>query len=294
MGIELLVGFGFAQEQNFIVRENAIWSTLEIHCLPIGNNYSTYHIKFEGDSVVNGVSYHKTLRCNDENQLNWFFYGLIREDDQNRVYYMPIGYPEGLIYSYGVSLNDTLQAVNSYLNALDTLNFVVTGIDSILMLDGFRKRITLNEYINNKEEVWIEGVGSFYGILNSCNNAYGGVCGGYESLCYQENNVLVYQQPSYSTCHYSALVNIDEVISNNVHLFPNPASGQINIVINKVSLLEENLKVELFSLDGKKIMEKDLQKFKNILYLSEVNQGAYIFKITGSQFDFPVYKIIVD
>jgi hypothetical protein len=276
------------------VQENALWSTLEIHCLPIGNNYSTYHIKFEGDSVVENVNYRKIWRCHDENQLEWFFYGLIREDDQNRVYYKPLVYPEGLIYSFGVSVNDTVQALNTSLNTMDTLNFVVTEIDSVLMLDKFRKRISLYEYINNKEEIWIEGIGSLYGVLNSCNNAYGGVCGGYEALCYQENGFMIYQHPSYNTCHYSALVNIHDVRVNSIHIYPNPATNYIRIDIMEVALLEENLILELSSLDGKKIVVKELDKNKNILYLPKVSQGVYLLKVMGLRFDNLVYKILVD
>ncbi len=104
--------------------------------------------------------------------MKWGYYGFIREDENQRVYLKPPGYFEGMIYDFSVSVGDTIKALNIYLNS-DTLNFVVTQVDSVLLLIDYRKRIKLYEYINQKEEVWVEGLGSYFGILNSCNDSYG-------------------------------------------------------------------------------------------------------------------------
>ncbi len=284
----------FSQNQNYLVSENALWSTVEVHCLPNGNLYSSYHNKMEGDSVLGNLTYKKLWRCNSESLDDWFFYGLIREDDQHKVFYKPIGYNEGLIYHFGVEEGDTVFALNTGLNSMDTLHFKVTTIDSVELLDGFKMRIILHEFNNDKEEVWIEGMGSLYGLLNSCNNAYGAVCGGYESLCFEKNNVLIYQNASYNTCHYSALVDVMENAGSPFKIYPNPAKDLINIQLDDLALLKNDLKVELYSMNGKKISEKKLVKNKNALYLPLVNQGFYILRIKSKQTGFPAYKILVD
>ncbi len=48
----LITTFLVSQTEKVIVNENCNWSTLEIHCMPNGKNYSTYYIKFEGDTVI--------------------------------------------------------------------------------------------------------------------------------------------------------------------------------------------------------------------------------------------------
>lgn len=297
--IILLFLFTFStisQNSSYLVKADAVWSTVEIHCLPNGNLYSSHHIKFEGDSLFENNAYKKVYRCNDEAQLDWFYYGLIREDELQQVFFKPPGYPAGMIYNFGVSVNDSIEAVNTYLNAYDTLHFVVTAIDSIEMLDGFKKQITLHEYMNNKEEIWIEGLGSYYGVLNSCNNAYGGVCGGYEALCYEEAGNLIYQNSLYQTCHYAALVGINEIGLEDLQVYPNPASEIIYIDINSDIRTNPNLIFELFSLDGKKIVEKKLVKNKNAVYLPAVNKGLYIIKLEqrDSGYNLPLIKILVD
>ena len=47
----------FSQLDNYIVNEEGLWSTLELHCLPTGNNYTTYFIKLEGDTIIDGFTY---------------------------------------------------------------------------------------------------------------------------------------------------------------------------------------------------------------------------------------------
>ena len=58
--------FGFCQNGNYIVREDGLWSTLEIHCMPNGNNFSTYFIKFMGDTVIDDLQYKKAWYSQDE------------------------------------------------------------------------------------------------------------------------------------------------------------------------------------------------------------------------------------
>jgi hypothetical protein len=92
-----------SQTGNYIVNDSRVWSTVNIHCLPGGNSYSTYYIKFYGDTLIEGLLYQKMWRSDDQNQENWDFYGSIREDDGSRIYLRPPGYIEGLIYDFGVS-----------------------------------------------------------------------------------------------------------------------------------------------------------------------------------------------
>jgi len=285
----LTSSYVIGQMEKAIVNENCNWSTLEVHCMPNGNNYSTYFIKFEGDTIIDSYVYKKIWRCDEESQINWGFYGFIREDENKRVFLKPPDYYEGMIYDFSVSVGDTIEARNVYLNN-DTLHFVVTQIDSVLLLTDYRKRIKLFEYINQKEEIWVEGLGSYFGILNSCNDSYGGACGGYEALCYEETGTIVYQHPSYSTCYYAAPVGTNEINASEIMVYPNPAKDFVSIDFYDDSKRE----IELFDLTGKKILKKVTTNRNFILYLQEVDNGIYLINVFDGKNYYPPYKLIVD
>lgn len=268
----------FAQDNNFIVKEGGLWSTVEVHCMPNGNNYSTYYTKFEGDTVVEGTDYTIAWISNDELQSEWNIYGFIREDENHAVYVRPPDYIESKIYDFGVAVGDSITARNVYLNS-DTLHFVVEQIDSVMMLDRYRKRIVLYEYMNQKEEIWIEGVGSLYGIMNSCNNSYGAVCGGYESLCYEEDGELVYHNENFPACFYSVTVGeTEQFVIQDLPIFPNPAKDLVTIDLTSVNSSSNSFDVEFLTITGEKIMVKKLAKNKNVIYLHSLKRGLYFIK----------------
>ncbi len=280
----------FSQLDKYIVNEEGLWSTLEIHCLPTGNNYTTYFIKLEGDTIIDGFAYKEIWRSDEENLSNWVSYGFMRENEDHEVFLRPADYTEGLIYDFGVNPGDSIEALNIYLNSNNVLNFVVTDVDSVLLLDRYRKRVSLYEYNNQKEEVWVEGLGSYFGILNSCNDSYGLACGGYLALCYEEDNMLVYQDPEYETCYYAVTTGVASSKSLNYRAFPNPAKDFLNISFPSDG---ERL-IEIWGFFGKKIIN-NLYFQKNILLnLQEVDNGTYIIKVLDSENYYLPYKLIVD
>lgn len=277
------------QSQNMIVNESGLWSTLEIHCLPWGNSYSTYFIKFSGDTVVDDLTYKKVLKCTEETQSEWSTYGLIREDNENRVFLRPVGYIEGLVYDFGVSIGDSVVALNVFINP-DTLHFVVTQIDSVLLLDGYRKRVSLFEYNNIKEEVWIEGVGSLFGILNSCNDSYGGLCGSYEGLCYEEDGTLVYRLEEYNECYVSITTNVEDRESPKLIISPNPAKSFVNLTFDEAGHKE----IEIYNLQGVKLISAKGTGNQFSVNLEQLKKDIYIFKVRSNDIIYPSYKLIVD
>jgi hypothetical protein len=257
--------------------------------MPNGNNYSTYYIRFDEDTIIDGFNYKRMWHSNDESQLNWILYGFIREDENKRVYLRPPDYFEGMVYDFGCAVGDTLVTWNIYLNN-DSLHFVVTNIDSVLLLDGYKKRITLFEINNELEEVWVEGLGSYYGILNSGNNAYGGVCGSYQALCYENNDALVYQHPDYATCYYDATVSVDQKPVEPIRVYPNPANGYVNIEVNGNEIKE----IEIFNLNGEKIFTETTSVNKILINLQRLDKGLYIVKIISNNSSYLPIKLTVD
>jgi hypothetical protein len=282
----------YTQSPNNIVHENAVWSTLDIHCLPTGTTYSTYHIKFEGDTIIEGLDYKIIWRCDDEFLLSWNFYGAIREDDQQQVFLRPPFNFEGKIYDFGVSMGDTIQTTNHFLNS-DPLTFVVTGVDSVLLLDRFRKRITVYEYDLMIEEVWIEGLGCPYGVLRSSNFGYGASCGLTESLCFEEAGLLVYQHPAYNSCHYDAMVGSTEFKDLSVQIYPNPASDKMVIEMGNNEGHESDKTLHIYSMDGKCVLEDTFYNPRQEINLESFNRGVYFVSVISGQTVYPLTRLIV-
>jgi hypothetical protein len=227
--------------------------------------------------------------CNEQSQSNWSIYGFVREDENKRVYMKPPGYFEGMVYDFGCAIGDTIDIWNIYLNG-DSLHFVVTDIDSVLLLDGYKKRITLLENNNQLEEVWVEGLGSYSGILNSGNNAYGAVCGSNQALCYETSGTVIYQNPDYTGCYYSVSVNVDQFFVNHINFYPNPAKDFITIDLTDKGTNE----IELVDLNGKLISKTITVENKVLLNLHEVDKGIYFIKINSNNFNYTPSKLIVD
>ena len=66
---------------------------------------------------------------------------------------------------------------------------------------------------------------------------------------------------------------------NTINIYPNPASSILNIEHS----LNEDLTLELFSLDGKKILEQVLTQKLTKLNMSQFSQGAYFIRITQNE-----------
>jgi len=282
-----------AQQANHIVLEQSVWSTLDIHCLPNGTTYSTYHIKFEGDTIIEDQAYKIIWRCDDELLLTWNFYGAIREDGQQQVFLRPPYNLEGKIYDFGCSVGDTIQTTNHFLSP-DPLNFVVTNIDSVLLFDRFRKRITVFEHELSAEEIWIEGLGCPYGILSSSNFGYGASCGISEALCFEEAGLLVYQHPDYNVCHYDALVNTTGLKDVGIQIYPNPASRKLVVDVGSYKGKNHSNTLHIYSMDGKLIYEDTFSNPRQEIDLHDFQRGIYIARLISGQTVYPPVKLIIE
>lgn len=291
--IAFLFGSAYTQPTNNIVLDDAVWSTLDIHCLPTGTSYSTYHVKFEGDTIIDGLDYKIIWRCDDELLITWNFYGAIREDDQQQVFLRPPFNSEGMIYDFGVSIGDTIQTTNHFLSS-DALSFVVTDVDSVLLLDRFRKRITVFDYNLLIEEVWIEGLGCPYGVLRSSNFGYGASCGLTESLCFEESDLLVYQHPAYNICHYDAMVGTIQFKDLEVQIYPNPATDKLVIETGNNKGQASNNTIHIYSMDGKCVFEETFYNSRQEVNLQSFNRGVYVVRLIIGQTLYPAVKLIVE
>jgi len=261
-----------------IVNEGFVWSGMNIYKDLSGkDSVASYHIKFEGDTVLNDRTYAKIWQSNDSIGIYWNMTGLIREVEK-RVYYHKLnddGFYDMLLYDFSVHTGNSL-----LLASVESPSFFeqmwVTNVDSVEVNGGKKLRIEISsggKYV----DTWIEKIASLQGILSRC----------YKSantqkflLCVQENGKTIYTNETYPNCFYSqnSLTNNEQVhFQNKIEIYPNPASDKL--FIDTRSEGQVKLHIRFFNMNGGIIYNKVVSEYHNTIDISMIPSGMYIIQV---------------
>jgi len=262
---------------NLFVQEGRIWANGLL-----GHDFTTHgvypvksdFIKFQGDTIIEEISWKKIYKSTDKNQINWEAWGFIREDNK-KVYYKWGDEEQRLLYDFGLESGEQIELLST--------NFIVDSIKNDILYNGEnRKHIYLS--INNNPEIgkiiWIEGIGSISGFFENTGNL---LTGGGPSvlLCFEVNNELIYKDTIYgfNTCFFDEEITlIKQSEKSTIKIYPNPASNFVQIESNE-SISDAILKI--YSVEGKLLMHKDLKGEKNFM-VNVLDLGRLlVFKIVG-------------
>ena len=192
-----------------IVDTTKTWNTIRI-------GYGALNVVSCGGTKTNwfrdiyepGDQYLDVIESDDSLQQEWDYKGVIREDTLNkRVYYNRFGETEGLIYDFSLEVGDTVFVDNQYLNYNEVIHLVVDSIDVVDIYGVMRNRFFLSELdLSVKDpyypdEIWIEGIGSNYGIMHS---GLGGIAvggGTVKLLCASQNDNTIYMDSLFCECY---------------------------------------------------------------------------------------------
>ncbi len=205
------------QAQSFVNQANKWW--VDNCCISFATgqtNCNAYEYYF-GDSVwIDNVAY---LELITNNQFGNFQPGKYYREEAGKVFMkMNETDPENMIYDFNLEAGDTLE-----LNFFGFSSFFpVFAVDSVTLVSGEkRKRLQLND--PQDPIIWIEGVGSLNGTMNT---QYMRSLDCWNSLnCYQFNGSSQY--PS-AECPFSSVLDANAV-SNRVSVYPNPAQDWVFI-----------------------------------------------------------------
>ena len=82
------------------------------------------------------------------------------------------------------------------------------------------------------------------------------------------------------TVNVSTCTGIDELVANNVTIYPNPNNGIINITLS--SELSKNSTLEIYDAIGKLIVTEVLSNELNTLNISNLSNGIYSFRVLNN------------
>ncbi len=207
-----------------------LWSSVEIHCMPGYNLFSSRYFAFMGDTTIGTLQYRQLFMSQDKEMTEWFLWGFYREDIQTgKIWYRPV-FPEteGLVYDFSANAGDTVHVLNHDISA-QPLGLIVQTVTTEWIGGVERKKMTLWEPLSFQSETWIEGIGSLYGFKNSGATFLGAACGSEELLCFSENGEMLYQNPAYYTCFFELASTGGDLDAPLTKAWPVPVSDVVNI-----------------------------------------------------------------
>lgn len=244
-------------------------------------NHITEILIFNGDSIIDNVSYKKLYSSYDSlNSLN--FKALIREEN-NKVYLRHYNQAEALIYDFNLSLGESTTIYSP--EGQGFIEITVNDISWIEYEGFFRKKYTLD---GNYEEYWMEGIGSCFGPIYSKVYDFI-VCPDWMMTCAYNTEGQIYQYQDYPC--YDLETGINEIQENKVVIYPNPIqSGQVLQLSNPIQMKSINI----FDYSGQliKIINHD---FSNQVFIptDEIKKGIYILKVEDINGKLQISKLIV-
>ena len=271
-----------AQDYHPIVEDGKQWNVLFSYPWnpPEPQHKYTDIYKIEGDTLVDGMSYKVMYTTRNEDLTGWNLWGFLRETEDGQVFSRrPSTSDEQLLYDFSMEVGDTICMCDF---GYSECCMVVVEKGEILVNEEPRQQIVLEyPFGSGVEEVWIEGIGSLYGIIDPGSLFLMG--GSTDLLCYYEDGDLIWQNttPGYNECY---IVNTgqqnDLVVTPTVLTFNEPAVPQVftisNQTNNAVTISSINVQpddnVVLLSFEG---LPRTLQPNETMNVTVEVNTIGY-------------------
>ena len=275
------------------------------HCGPSGSggvNQYLYQYTMGGDTVISPYTYKKIYlsglhtNCIPPGGYFYNYMGGLRQDTVNKkVYFKWPGYNDTLIYDFSKNVGDTLHLTGMFLANRDTpttFKFAITSIDSVLVGAYYHKRFNYHDsvifsccpYDNYSFNTSIiEGVGSICGLLSNYLDTtnvlvHSPGSGGYGDIliCFSHNTDIY---PSDST---SCTLVINDIgiqqyhTNNNITIYPNPASNNIQVSYTGNSISKEITLVDM--LGNEVIATKE-----TTIDISTLANGVYFINLKTSE-----------
>lgn len=264
--------------QNYfpVVEENNEWNVVQFGQTgpyPWDSVCWTESYKISGDTSISNIAYKKIFKSEEEFPANWGYEGAIREEDEKVWYINQNGNEETLLYDFALGIGDTIMFLYEPL-IVDTIFYAE--------INGQQRKHLRFLYFG---EIWIEGIGSTRGILQSGTSGFVG--GGSWLLCKHENDEMVYMNPNFNSC-YLITTGLDEINDPEIEIYPNPAKDKMMIKISDPVKINT---ITITDVLGHTI--KEVEYHTPELDLSGLSSGIYLlrFKLENREV---IRKIIIE
>ena len=265
---------------------NAIWKEVFVVFSP-GHSCSTVRDEYVmGDTTIGSQTYIKIYATGNVycDSITYYFHdvyqGAIRNDSSGRrVYFIEHGdSTEQLLYDYSLAVGQMSPSSSVFFN-----QYTITYIDSVYYLNSWHQRFHTSDFGPNGELMFIEGMGSNYG-LTQC------YCSPLMALyCYYQDDRPCYPDTS-SGCVTPVSVT-EPIITDRISLFPNPASQFLNVKIPWA----RGGQLSVFNSNGQVVLERQIAiEGEVVLDITALPEGMYILGYCAESGEWWTKKFVVD
>ncbi len=257
---------------------NAVWNMYlyQMCFIPWGITEQHYSITMVGDTLINGLNYHKlatphvqTITSGECPGVSKGLKGAYRQDvTLRKVFYIPTGDSvEQLLYDFNLQVGDT---VRGYTERMAIFPDIVESIDSVLVGSNYHKRW----YINPCFGIYlIEGIGSTYGIFEA---SPGCISDGpeFNLTCFQQDGMTQYPD---TTTDCQLLVDVDTPpgITDQINVFPNPSNGSFTVDLDQPENFRE---LHLTGMAGNNILREPVAG-RSRIRINDLPAGVYLLTL---------------
>ncbi len=277
-GLTLLVNISL-KSQNYVPfpTQNVNWNVFYAGtCEETPPDTVLLRYTIDGNITINEIEYSKLcLESGDTINPKIETIGGLRESEK-KIYYtgqtiIGGGFEEEyLLYDFTKQIGDTIKHDKN-----GGFYSIVLNIDSVLIDGSYRKRFEVdNHWFYHNPDYIIEGIGSVKnGLLGHISSIP--TCGTHywEHICFRDNGIVKYLNPSFSDCFPSNLLaGISQIdYETDIEIYPNPFCNQIQI---KNKLNYQDLFFKLIDINGKIMIEKRINNNK-VTFDLDISSGLY-------------------
>jgi len=257
-------------------------------------HYYEYQYFINGDTTVNSKTYHKIYYTGIKTDwppydtvftINELRFGL-REDSNKRIWSKTFdGSSERLLYDFNFNIGEFFLTDISP----DSANFI-TGIDSVLVGNDYRKRYLLyNYWMQSSDHLFIiEGIGASTGLAELIMPPFesGGMID-----CFYQNGQVLWSDSLVTNC--TLVLGTPEYVENKVPIefFPNPFYSFATLKINGEFM---NAELKIYNQIGELVKKQVIINESTIINRDRLQVGIYFYCLTNSMGNIKTGKFIIE
>lgn len=253
-----LFSFSLAQSQS-MVKEGNQWSLFSP--AQFTPEESTTLIRVSGDTLINNETYSTFISTNDTLGDAWQALNVfMRQDTTGKVFIKVSNGEEKLVLDFGLEVGDFFD-IESYSNEC---NLQVMEVDTVTLNNGERrKRLQLEEEVNNFRYTWIEGIGSAFGpfFRDYCLLDINTIL-----ICFSEQDELLY--PDNPEFCFRATTSVSNTLPSDISIYPNPISDLLYVKHGSTQLQS----ISIINLYGVMVYQSP---YTESLDVSQLANGTY-------------------
>ncbi|WP_118976297.1 T9SS type A sorting domain-containing protein [Taibaiella koreensis] len=251
-----------------------------------------------GDTILDGMSYHKLYKSTDTLFDASELIGGIREDDEKKVYFRTLypSIPSGLLYDFSLQVGDSVQYDDNMgqNNWRTTMHVIAT--DSVNIGGVYHRRIKFDFLWTN----WIEGVGNGLRGLLWYSGTWPNNGTWNDLICFGRDGNWVYHNPASATNPDMPLPGCDEALvgiaghiidSKEILFYPQPVVTTSQVSLKGNAHLQTMM---VYDVTGRKVKAYEAGKTNQItISRSGYLPGIYYYRLYTEEGKVAMGKFVV-